>query len=147
MFLRAKHESGSHPFFLVFTRTKTVREVMNCCLCAPEEENEARLGEREHYACLTCAGSTYREQGAGAWNREPPTFTDSFRSHWQSIGSLQVKAGWLRERRQKAGGQSSQLTSRWSVVAPEATDKATVGSSKKAGTRISKLAVKGRVRG
>lgn len=29
----------------------------------------------------------------------------------RSIGSLQVKAGWLRERRQKAGGQSSQLTS------------------------------------
>lgn len=29
----------------------------------------------------------------------------------RSIGSLQVKAGWLRERRQKARGQSSQLTS------------------------------------
>ena len=45
MFLRAKPESGSCPFFLVFTRTPTVREVMNHCLCAPEEENEARLGE------------------------------------------------------------------------------------------------------
>lgn len=82
MFLRAKPESGSCPFFLVFTRTQTVREVMDCCLCAPEEENEARLGEHEHYACLTCAGSMYREQEAGAWNREPPTVTDGFRSRW-----------------------------------------------------------------
>ena len=23
-----------------------------------------------------------REQEAGAWNREPPTVTDGFRSHW-----------------------------------------------------------------
>lgn len=83
MFLRAKPGGGSYPFILVFTRTQTnCQGGVGLLSLAPEEENEGRLGECEHYACLTCAGSTYREQGAGMWNREPPIFTDGFRSPW-----------------------------------------------------------------
>lgn len=53
-------------------------------------------------------------RGAGAWNREPPTFTDGFKSHWQSIGSLQVKAGWLRG--EKAESWRTELSTHKRVI-------------------------------